>query len=511
MTTRKPKTTRASRSSTAPADLPPTQGAEICRWMERVLVHGEGDKFGQPFRLEAFQRRFIWQLYEYNRKTRRRIHRRALLGLPKGNGKTELLAAIGLAELAGPFAPVAPTIPVAAASFEQADLLFGTARIMAGEGALKPHLNIFDTEILLKDKPGRLYRVAAAAGTNDGQKPTCFIADELHEWTGNKERVHLILSNGLAKRSDGLELNISTAGGDKDTLLGRLYEYGRKVRSGEIVDPGFLFEWWEASERWDLTDDDQLRAALREANPAHESFLDIETRVPRWHDLDVPEYEFRRYFLNQWAAAPERWIAPEMWNACQAERNVADGTAIVLGFDGSATRDNTAIIGCTLDERPHLFTVGIWERDPRDPRWQVPREEVHARIATAMKRWKVRNLAMDPAGWFTELAEWRAEWGDTVVIDIPQVNERMAPAADNFRTAVVAGGLTHDGNPTLARNVGNAHTRETRWGLAIRKDHKDSPRKIDAAVAAVIAHAEATRIAEPAPTIPIFIPYVTEE
>jgi phage terminase large subunit-like protein len=475
--------------------------------MEAVLVHGEGDQFGQPFRLEPFQRRFIWQLYEYNRATRRRTHRRALLGLPKGNGKTELLAAIGLAELAGPFAPVAPTIPVDAASFEQADLLFGTARIMAGEGALKPHLNIFDTEILLKGKPGRLYRVAAAAGTNDGQKPTCFIADELHEWTGNKERVHLILSNGLAKRAEGLELNISTAGGDKDTLLGRLYEYGKKVRSGEIDDPGFLFEWWEAAETWDLTDEDQLRQALIEANPAAGAFLDIETRVTRWRDLDVPEYEYRRYFLNQWAAAPERWIAPEVWNACHLERNVPDGTPIVLGFDGSATRDNTALIGCTLEDRPHIFTIGIWERDPRDPRWQVPREEVRARIEAAMKRWKVRNLAMDPAGWFTEMAEWRAEWGDEVVLDVPQVNERMAPAADNFRTAVLGQKLSHDGNVTLARNVGNANTRETRWGLSIRKDHKDSPRKIDAAVAAVIAYDEARRIVEPPRRGPAFFSY----
>ncbi len=46
--------------------------------------------------------------------------RRALLGTPKGNGKTELLAAIALAELAGPKAPLAANIPVTAASFEQA-------------------------------------------------------------------------------------------------------------------------------------------------------------------------------------------------------------------------------------------------------------------------------------------------------------------------------------------------------------------------------------------------------
>ena len=44
----------------------------------------------------------------------------------KGYGKTEFVAAIGLFFLAGPLAPQAPNIPVAAASWEQADLLFGS-------------------------------------------------------------------------------------------------------------------------------------------------------------------------------------------------------------------------------------------------------------------------------------------------------------------------------------------------------------------------------------------------
>jgi hypothetical protein len=44
----------------------------------------------------------------------------------------------------------------------------------------------------------------------------------VHEWTGNKERVHLVLSNGRAKRADSWELNISTAGASVRSLLGRM-------------------------------------------------------------------------------------------------------------------------------------------------------------------------------------------------------------------------------------------------------------------------------------------------
>ncbi|WP_421020534.1 terminase large subunit domain-containing protein, partial [Klebsiella pneumoniae] len=74
-------------------------------------------------------------------------------------------------------------------------------------------LDVFDTEVQFKDGTvGQLYRVAAVAGTNDGKRPTFVAFDETHEWTGNKKRVHLVLSNGIAKRSDCWGLEITTAG-----------------------------------------------------------------------------------------------------------------------------------------------------------------------------------------------------------------------------------------------------------------------------------------------------------
>lgn len=108
----------------------------MCRWVERQLVHGEGDRFGQPFRLTRDERRFIYRLHELRPDGRRR-YRRALMGRPKGYGKTELAAALGCVELGvggQQGLPASPLIPVAAGSFEQADLLFGSARTMIAEG-----------------------------------------------------------------------------------------------------------------------------------------------------------------------------------------------------------------------------------------------------------------------------------------------------------------------------------------------------------------------------------------
>lgn len=455
--------------------------------MEGNLVHGPGDVQGEPFRLPGYLKRFLHRLYFVEND--RRIVRRALLGVAKGNLKTELMAAVGLAELAGPVAPRAPEVRIAAASFDQADTLFGTARVMIEEGPLKDRFHVFDTEIIPKDQPGVLRRIAAAAGTKDGGRTTCYIADELHEWTGPKARNHLVNSNSLAKRATGLELNISTAGADRDSLLGTLYDYGRKLSTGEIVNPRFLFEWWESVGTWNLDDPEQLRSALLEANPAADDIpWLLDNNIARYHDPDVPAHEFARYYLNRWTPAPSRWLTPAQIEGARRDWFPPDKTPIAVGFDGSATRDWTALMGCTLDDAvPHIFTLGIWERDPHDPDWSVPRAAVDARVAATMKRWKVRLMACDPAGWTSEIDDWADEYGDTIVQTIPQTAERMAPACDVFRAELTTNRLTIDTDHGLARALGNAVTRETRWGLSITKDGRNSLRKIDPAVAAVLA------------------------
>jgi phage terminase large subunit-like protein len=58
--------------------------------------------------------------------------------------------------------------------------------------------------------------------------------------------------------------------------------------------------------------------------------------------------------------------------------------------------------------------------------------------------------------------------------------------------AVTESQLTHDGNPTLARHLSNTVIKIDRLGPRIVKEHRGSPRKIDAAVAAVIAFDRAT-------------------
>jgi phage terminase large subunit-like protein len=68
----------------------------------------------------------------------------------------------------------------------------------------------------------------------------------------------------------------------------------------------------------------------------------------------------------------------------------------------------------------------------------------------------------------------------------------MVPACAKFYDAVVEKRIIHDGDPVLTRHLDNAVTKIDNLGPRIVKDKKSSPRKIDAAVAAILAVDRAT-------------------
>lgn len=502
--------TRAAASvASPPTERAPSLGPWVCAFIERYLVHGEGDWAGRPFKLRPWQKLIIWKAYELRPDGSRR-YRKALLGFPKGNGKTELAAAIGIAELAGPVVVggwrrgqpvpvprISPNIPVAATSLEQADLLFGAASMMIKLGPLKGFCEVWDTEILLKGRPGRFFRVAAVAAANDGGRPSFVCGDELHEWTGRKERVHLVLSGNAAKRAEAWELDISTAGWDKNSLLGKLYKQGIDVRDGVRQDDALLFEWREPSFEVDLSNEKHLIRAIEETNPALGDFLPLEGLLRRFRE--IPEHEFRRYHLNQWAQAPERWIPADLWAALgKPGKKIKKGAPVVLALDGSFNRDSTALWAASLDDAPHLELLGAWEQPEGNPDWKVPRETVLGAIEDAIVRFQVRCLGYDDTFgrlWDVDMEALRSK-GIEVAEWPTRSLARMGPAAGAFFGAVKDGTFSHDGDPRAAKHMANCVGKPTRWGIVPVKTTPNSTERIDVAVAAVVAHDLALRYAQ---------------
>jgi phage terminase large subunit-like protein len=185
----------------------------------------------------------------------------------------------------------------------------------------------------------------------------------------------------------------------------------------------------------------------------------------------------------------ESWLPAGTWLGLTDRQEVEDGASVVLGFDGSYNGDSTALIGCTMDG--YLFEVGVWERPETVTDWVVPRAEVDVVIDEAFTKWQVVELACDPARWTLYMDEWAERYGDDRVIEYPNNRERMVPATAKFYDAAVNGLLSHDGSRTLTRHVDNAVIKQLPGGrYVLRKDHPN--RKIDAAVAAVMAYDRAT-------------------
>jgi phage terminase large subunit-like protein len=490
-----PTATRNSfkRSGRATADFP-TYGPLAVAWIEANVVHGEGDLFGQPFRCTDDQRQFLDKLLIYNPDTGRLIVQRAVLGRAKGWGKTEFIAAVVLFFLCGPIAPLAPNIPIAAASFEQADLLFGSARIMVKEGPLSPFLDVFDTEILIKEGQGRAFRVAAAAGTNDGGRPTLFAADELHEWTGSKARVFLVISNSIAKRKDGLVLVISTAGSPESELLRGLYDYGRQVEEGLIDDPAFLMDWAEADADLDPHDGAEVRAEMaRQGNPHAEQFGTLPFIERRWHE--VPEHEWRRYFANQWWERPlDSWLPLGAWAACEGTPTLDGDRPTFVGVDMALKHDSVAVVAVQVDEDGNAHTSSrIWF--PDGTKIDVAAVENHLR--DLHRHHNLSAVAYDPA--FFERSAQALEDDGLPMVEFPQSPQRMVPACQVAYEMINAQRVIHDGSPAFTDQVLSAAIRETDGGWRLSKGK--SKRKVDAAIALVMALSVGTARPAQTPTV----------
>jgi phage terminase large subunit-like protein len=395
-----------------------------------------------------------------------------------------MAALVGAYQLAHQFSAV---IPIVASSYDQTELVFGDLRTTVSESPTLSQVMIpFEGEIQVKDSPSKAFRVPAVAGVNDGLRPSTAIFDEVHELIGpNKERVHLIVSNGCTKRKGSLQYNTSTPGFDLETVAGRLHTHGQKVNAGEVVDPEFLFVHWGcAADKFDLSTPDGLRACIRAANPAADLFLNVEDVAARYHQ--IPQNEWLRYHAGLWVPTAAAWLPAGAWDSCAAPDTViADGSEICLGFDGSVNNDSTAIVAATCAPVPHIFVIDVWERDEADPDWTVPVLDVEASIRAACLRFKVREICADPFRWQRSLQLLESEGLPVVVY--PQTSARVSPATGKLYEAVLNHQLTHSGDPVLAQHVSNACLKVDSRGQRLVKESKWSSRKIDAALAACMA------------------------
>lgn len=168
------------------------------------------------------------------------------------------------------------------------------------------------------------------------------------------------------------------------------------------------------------------------------------------------------------------------------------GTAIALGFDGSDVSDWTAIRAETMADG-FAFTPRfagqptIWDPSAQ-PDHRVPRAIVGEAVASLFERFTVARFYCDPPGWQSEIDGWALVHGDEHVVRWETYRPtQMAHALERMVTDLASGQLTHDGCSITSTHVANA-VKVGRKNDTYVLGKASKPQKIDAAMAAVLAH-----------------------
>jgi phage terminase large subunit-like protein len=464
-------------------DLKRSRGDDIADFAEalcKITKDSIAGHAGEDLVFRPWQRELTKQLFAVKADGTFR-HRIGLVGLPRKNGKSAWLSSVALESLV--LGAQGGEIYSCAAEKEQAKIVFNTTKEMV---RLHPELSELLTvykDTIHNPKTGSVYRALSSdAFSKEGLNPTLVCFDELHAQQ-NRELFD-VMSLAMGARIEPMLIAITTAGvktdsSGKDSICFSLYEYGKRVALGEVDDPSFFFAWWEAN-----NEDYRSELAWREANPGFDDIVakkDFESAI-----LRTPESEFKTKRLNIWTSTSDTWLPHGMWDALVDEKEIPDGSDVVLGFDGSFNGDCTAIVAVSVGEIPHIMPVAVWEKpEEADASWQVPVLEVEDAIRAAATRWQVLEIACDPYRWARTFQILDDE--GLPVVTFPQTSSRMTPATTRFFEAVVNKTITHDGDARLARHIGNAQLRTDNRGSRLAKEAKSSKRRIDLAVSSVMA------------------------
>lgn len=379
-----------------------------------------------------------------------------------------------------------PLIQVTAISEEQTGNIYDALRPMIEYGPLSELIPKTGEEFIRLPNGGRIDTVTSSAQSRLGQRVTFVPQDEVGLWTQ---------SNGMSKVADTQFRGLAGMGGRaslttnawnpaEQSVAQVQFESNAQDIYRQFKQPPSNLSYRNKVERRKIH---QIvyGDALKE-NGGHVDLDAVEAEAYDLIERDLAQAE--RFFGNRIVAGSDAWLDPKAWDERLSDARPAKNDAICIGFDGSLRDDATALVGCRVEDGL-LFVLGLWECPEGAEDWEVPVGEVDAAVAKAFEDYNVQRLYCDPAYWQDIVDRWSSEHGEQHVMQWWTNRERaMCSALERFHTGVITGQLLHDGNTDLARHVGNARRKETRSGVLIRKDRPKSPRKIDLAMAAVLAY-----------------------
>lgn len=501
-------------SSWPPAFLTPVDAEALARsdgWKAARFAElfgsigkdGIAGRAGQSLKMREWQIELLRHLYARD-ESGGYVARTALVGVARKNGKSALASAsIALFSLVAEGVQGAEVI-ICAATKEQARIVFGEARRMVQSSELANEVQVYRDSIFVPATQSVLRVIASESFSAEGLNPSRVVIDELH---AHRDRsLFDVMSLAMGNRGSIAQLVAVTTAGLKNDVTGgesvayQLYQYGKKVATGEVVDPSFFMAWWEAPER--LKHDDPK--AWRIANPGFDDLVaekDFASAV-----LTTPEAEFRTKRLNQWVNVKQAWLPPGAWENLESDDVMLEPTdEYVLGFDGSWKNDCTAVVAVIKprheDDVYRVFRVASWERDlTDDDSWVVDKQLVVNTVLDFVRENPgCVELVADTSYWQDEVYQW-ADAG-LPVVEFLQTLNRLVPATAKLYEGIMAGKIRHDGDGAMQRHLDNCILKmDSKGGSRLTKDYRNPRLKIDLAIALLMAYDRASgKLESPVP------------
>jgi hypothetical protein len=527
----------SSRLATMPAwDWSPhspqrTLGLEAIKWAEEWLIQPNGPRAGKPFRFTSDQAAFLMWWYAVDDRGNwlftHGVRRQA-----KGSGKSPFAAVMALIEFCAPVRlerfddrvdygcvgkPVdMPLVQIAATAESQTANTMRMVRAFAPKGSPVVEQYFLDPgkTRYYKLPEGTLEVITSSATAAEGAESSFIVGDETEHWkpgNGGPELAATLEDNLAKSGARMLETANAWVPGTGSVAEDTWDAWVAQEEGRTLGETRILYDARLAPPDTDMSDGESLRSALQWVygdcdwkKPDPKGPPDVRPIMERiWSPRSRPD-ESKRKYLNWPTIADDAWCDPADWvQLADRERVVSPTEDVVLFFDGSKSRDATAIVGCCVSDG-HIFvpkTIDgrstVWEPNPNDHDDLVPVADVDLAVDEVFRTHNVVGFFADVKEWesFTMVSWPERHRDDLAVMAVPGGKNPQwiawdmrtnvfdfTRAAELVEAEILDQGFTHDDNPILARHVANARRRPNKYGVSIGKETGDSPKKIDAAV-----------------------------
>lgn len=324
---------------------------------------------------------------------------------------------------------------------------------------------------------------------------------------------------------------------DDKKLERAIYEaYGSAMKSPDGRDYIFLpdgrmvpvGENGRSTEGWSLADEGV------EPGPSKDGWCDLRRTVKKILDPAYDPNNAIRFYLNSLASASDAWLTEDMIQKHVAYRDVVDKALatrdvnelndawrkvvskddeITLGFDGSMSDDSTALVGCRVRDGL-LFLIKLEQKPdgPQGAHWRVDRDSFDGKVRWMFAHYNVIGMFADTDEWEPYIAQWEIDFGSRLQVfprsngshirfpmngykrDVMSEWKTMRAAfSEDMRTVPKDAepdvtNIMLFADPRLIDHFRNGRRRDRPEGYLVFKETQNSPHKIDALAAGMLAY-----------------------